>query len=37
MNMLHLKGLDKKSVWKFLADYFFMFLLIGYCGEFLLK
>ena len=29
MNMLHLKGLDKKSVWKFLADYFFMFLLIA--------
>ena len=32
MNMLHLKGLDKKSVWKFLADYFFMFLLIAGIG-----
>ena len=29
MNIRHLKGLDKKSVWKFLADYFFLFLLVA--------
>jgi len=29
MHIPHLKGLDKKSVWKFLADYFFLFLLVA--------